>query len=155
MEDHDPSSPLKFDKDNEEETLIKEPEIMEKESSENNSNKMLLVTYSKLKAPLEDDAIPMISSSETDTSSSEDDDDDDEEDDDPSESSTNYNILDDTLSLLDPSSPEAESCPLFSDSQTKLYPASTPTFTSRTKMEKLVSFIPFSFLLNFLNRKQI
>ncbi|XP_024947797.1 uncharacterized protein LOC107274679 isoform X2 [Cephus cinctus] len=43
--------------------------------------------------------IPMISSSETDTSTS---------DDEPSESSTNYNILDDSSSVIDPGSPIME-----------------------------------------------
>lgn len=45
-----------------------------------------------------DISIPMISSSESDTSTS--------EDDEPSESSTNYNILDETYSLIDPNSPD-------------------------------------------------
>ncbi|XP_044009971.1 uncharacterized protein LOC122853535 [Aphidius gifuensis] len=52
------------------------------------------------KFDFENKRIPMISSSESDTSTSDDDDDDDE----PSESSTNYNILDDSLSGIDLSS---------------------------------------------------
>lgn len=87
------------------------------------ANKTLLVTYSKLNDSSEEDEpaqIPMISSSETDTSS--DDCDDDEEEDLPSESSTNYNILDDTQSLLDnPSSPEAENYPSFESRTKKIF----------------------------------
>ncbi|OXU23143.1 hypothetical protein TSAR_015077 [Trichomalopsis sarcophagae] len=95
-------------------SLVPSEEI---ETSAPVEKKILLVTYTKLKLQSSEEEeraiIPMISSSESDTSTS----DDDDEEDEPSESSTNYNILDD--SLLDPSSPEVES------TQIKLFPSPT------------------------------
>ena len=123
----------KTENNSDEQNLIEESDNPEQNVPE--SDETLAVTYSKLSMSSKDDAIPIISSSETDTSSSESD-----ENEDASESSTNYNILDDTLSLLDPSSPEVENYPLLGNSQIKLYPTTLPSFASRTLLNILFIF---------------
>lgn len=122
-------------------SLVPSDEI---ETSAPVEKKILLVTYTKLKLQSSEEEertiIPMISSSESDTSTS----DDDDEEDEPSESSTNYNILDDTLSLLDPSSPEVEV------SQIRLFPSTTnKPSVSRTKYSRFILHAdPFSYMIS-------
>jgi hypothetical protein len=136
IDQRDSASPSKSEKSSEDPSTLVKSDKLEHESAEKDDKSVLVKTYSKLKLSENNEAIPSITSSESDTSSSEGDDVDDDEE--LSESSTNYNILDDTLSLLDPSSSDIENYPTFGESQIQFCQPSQLNFTSRTKMKKLL-----------------
>ncbi|XP_023314150.1 uncharacterized protein LOC106652114 isoform X2 [Trichogramma pretiosum] len=86
---------------------IRESEMGDHRDTKSVKSSTIVAAYNKFK---DDQVIPMISSSESDTSTDEEEqqaepnEEDDADEGGPSESSTNYNILDDTISLLDLSS---------------------------------------------------